>query len=260
MAFLAAPKSPLLQSDLEGSPVPPLDMYKLHATAECQPEDLPMMAPRGLAPRDLAAAPSVDAAAAAGGGGGGFNGGLGPAPSVVEDHSRCGRECSLLHGQKPMDPLYREMIGPALRNESLRFKEYVDNRIASLRGPVAAADGNTYRRISSLTPPPPRTTADYQRQSHTIVHYLKTCGRFDQVEAADVSLLEDPEYPDAVFYIHLRDPLDDNTEHNIYFFPNKTFVGADNEFLRTVCQTWLDGCKVDVGGGFMDVRYSVYPV
>lgn len=200
--------------------------------------------------------------------------GLGPAPSSIPDHSHCGRECSLLHGLKPTDPLYRELIAPALRNEALRFKEHMDKQLtAGARGAAAAGgDEDAYDGYNSPNPPPlpltgmfapvPRTAADYNHQSHTIIHYLKTCGRFDRVEAADASLLEDPEYPDAVFYIHLRDPMDDNAEHNIYFFSDKTFTGCPNEFLRTVIQTWLDGVRAEVGGefGFMEVRYSLRPV
>jgi hypothetical protein len=200
--------------------------------------------------------------------------GLGSSPSVPEDHSNCGRECSLLHSVKPTDPLFKELIGPALRNETLRFKEHVEKRLTALREAAAAAAAAAYDEEDAYDgyndppkpqpphPPQPRTVADYIHQSHTIIHYLKTCGRFEEVEAGPVSMLEDPEHPDAVFFIHLRDPLDDDAVHDIYFFPNKTFVNCPNEFLHTVIQSWLDGCRVVVGDSLncMEVRYALWPV
>lgn len=259
MAFLAAPKSPYAGAAAATAamyPPPLAGLYAVASEAEdhtrCSPENCSLAA--AAAPLALAPPPRVMRMTASL-----APSGLAAAPASIPDHSNCGRECSILQDLQPTDPLYRELMGPALRNEALRFKQHVDKhlvakRVAALSGVSAEVDDGIY---DGYFAPEPRTAADYSRQSHTIIHYLKTCGRFDEVEAGPVSMLEDPEYPDAVYFIHFRDPLYDNETYDIYFFPNKTFTDCP-EFMRTVFQTWLDGCRVDTN--FMEVRYSLRPV
>jgi hypothetical protein len=177
-------------------------------------------------------------------------GGLGPTASSIPDYSRSGRECSLLQGKNPTDSLYQEMFGPALHNDAKRFEKEVDERIAVMRGPAAAAGGGVSPKLNGLgylLPPTPRNAKDYDREAYIIVHYLKTCGRYSHVDAAPKtdtdSFYHDGDYQGAVYRISLTDTLDENEgrfPQDFFFYPNKMISGYPNEFLRIVFNTWLE--------------------